>query len=204
MFAESPCRRWCAVAALLAASLLAAPSPAAAKDLDGRLAVGVEQTLAGASGIAFRYFLSESVGLTSTVGLDVTVVDREDSSSAFATALTSSLGVAFHFARSLHAHLGVGLRANVAWRTAESARLLDPAASGGTVQFALEVPLFLEFFLSDHFSVGVATGLLLNFVPERGAILTPAGPGGTTTPGSIGFGLGAGSVSGTLTVLYYF
>lgn len=200
-----PRRRRVAAAALGALALALAtlaPRPAAAEELNGRLAVGLEQTLGGATGLAFRYFFTEAVGLTSTLGVDLTLLN--DGSGDVATGLNGSLGLAFHFARSLHAHLGIGLRANLGWKSQAAAALAHADATGGVLQISLEIPLFLEFFLSEHFSVGAATGLLLSFVPDDGAVLAPAGAGGTTTPGTTGIGIGAGSVTATLSALYYF
>ncbi|MCA9518076.1 MAG: hypothetical protein KC635_24225 [Myxococcales bacterium] len=191
------------VAAVAAAAVLvASPGPAAAEELNGRLAVGLEQTLGGSSGLALRYFFTEAVGLTTTLGVDLTLLG--DGSGDIATGLNGSLGLAVHFARSLHAHLGIGLRANLGWKSETAAKLADENATSGILQFSLEVPLFLEFFLSEHFSVGAATGLLLSFVPDDGSVLAPAGAGGTTKAGATGIGIGAGAVTATLSVLYYF
>ena len=192
----------CLALALLVATAFA---PAAhAKDLNGRLAVGLEETLGGATGLAVRYFFSEGIGISSTLGVDVTLVEGSDGKSKVATGFLGSFGLAFHFARSLHAHLGVGVRATIGYRSLASARLVDPTATTTDLQVALEFPLLLEFFLSDHFSIGVSTGFILNFVPKSGSTLPTSGAGGTRAPGAIGIGIGAGSVGGTLAVLYYF
>lgn len=193
-------RTLCALLVAASAAAALASPPCGAKDLQGRLAVGVEQTLAGTSGVAVRYFLTEGLGLTSTVGLDLAFVDDVD---AVATGFTGSVGLLAHFARSLHAHLAFGARATVGWRNLASRQLADPDATASDLQLALEFPLALEFFLSDHFSVSAATGVLITFVPDSGATLPTSGHGGTRSPGAVGVGVGAGSVS-TLAVLYYF
>ncbi|TNF30048.1 MAG: hypothetical protein EP329_14420 [Deltaproteobacteria bacterium] len=190
------------LAALLALST-SAPD-AAAKDLSGRLGIGLEETLGGATGFALRYFFSEGVGVTSTLGVDITLVDGEDGQSQVATGFVGSFGVAVHFARSLHAHLGFGVRATFGYRSLEAAQLIDPAVTATDLQVALELPLILEFFLSDHFSVGASTGFILNFVPDSGSTLATSGAGGTRTPGAIGIGIGAGSIGASLAILYYF
>ena len=43
-----------------------------AKDLGGRLGIGIEQTLGGVSGIAIHYWPGQAFGLSLTVGVDVT------------------------------------------------------------------------------------------------------------------------------------
>jgi len=73
-----------------------------------------------------------------------------------------------------------------------------------SAQIALEIPLLLEFFLSDHFSVGVSTGILVNFAPSGGQSLDGEGAGTDVPDGAVGIGIGAGSVSATLAVIYYF
>jgi len=203
---EVPLRRRLPLVLTLAVLLGATaqlPTKAHAKDLGGHLGVGLEQSLAGATGLAMRYFVSDSVGITTTLALDLTFADDDEGASRLATGFAGSFGVLAHVARSLHAHLGLGLRATVGWRSLASAQLVNPDATESALHLAIEVPLVLEFFLSDHFSVGASTGLLINFVPDAGATLPTRGAGGTTTPGAIAVGFGAGSMS-TLAVLYYF
>lgn len=191
------------VAVAVLACVLAAGPPATARDLSGRVGLGLEQSLAGATGFAFRYYLNEAVGVAATLGVDLTLIEGEGGDNSLATGLTGSLGVSVHLARSLHAHFGFGLRLTVGWRSLEAARLIDPDAVASDVHFAIELPLLLEFFLSDHFSVGVASGILFNFVPASGSVLATRGNGGTRTPSSVGIGLGAGAMT-TFAVLYYF
>lgn len=197
---------WIRFAVALAPLLVvhAPVSSASAKDLNGRLGVGLEETLGGATGLAVRYFFSEGVGITSTLGVDITLVDGEDGESDVATGFVGSVGIAVHFARSLHAHLGFGVRATFGYRSLAAAQLIDPTVTSTDLHVALELPLILEFFLSDHFSVGASTGFILNFVPDSGGTLATSGAGGTKAPGAIGIGIGAGSIGATLSVLYYF
>ena len=201
---QRPRRLFPLAAAVALAAFAALGASAHAKDLNGRLGVGLEETIGGATGFAVRYFVSEGVGLTSTLGVDITLVDGEDGQSKVATGFVGSFGIAVHFARSLHAHLGFGVRATFGYRSLEAAQLIDPSATSTDLQVALELPLLLEFFLSDHFSVGASTGFILNFVPKSGSSLPTSGAGGTRTPGAIGIGVGAGSIGATLAVLYYF
>ncbi|MFT7581593.1 MAG: hypothetical protein ACI9MR_003271 [Myxococcota bacterium] len=168
-----------------------APSEGHAKDLAGRLGIGIEQGLSGVSGLAIRYFPSEAIAVSATAGLDLTF-DSTEGTDDLAVGWQGSMGVAFHVARSLHAHLGLAPRLTLA---------RNP---GRSVQVNIELPLFLEFFLSDHFSVGAATGILINIVPDDGPSLSSPGTGGTQTNGAVGIGFGAGSVTSTLAVLYYF
>ncbi|MGM0574166.1 MAG: hypothetical protein ACQEXJ_00335 [Myxococcota bacterium] len=190
-------------APLLATLLLASPA-AEAKDMNGKLGLGLEQSLGGVSGLTVRYWPGAAFGLMSTLGVDVTSVKEEDDSTSLATTVVSSVGFRYNFARSLHANLGTGARLAIGYRSERAARLIDPEHEGRVIQFIVEIPLALDFFLSDSFSVGVATGLLFVFVPDEGAALTPVGHGSTTAADTFSLGIGAGSITGTLSAVYYF
>jgi len=185
------------------AALTATAAPARAKNMDGRFGLGLEQSLGGATGIAVRYFASEVLCIGATLGVDVAIVDQ-GSSTDVSAGVEASAGVAFHLARGQHAHFSVGLRTTIGYRSLDALRLIDPEATAGDVQIAIELPLALEVWLADNLSVGAATGILVNFVPSGGAQLDGDGAGTNVPPGSIGIGIGAGSVTATLSVLYYF
>ncbi len=173
--------------------------PASAREMQGRFGIGLEQSLGGASGLGIRYFASPGFTVAATLGLDLAVVDGDVSAG-----VAASLGGAFQLARSEHAHLSIGARLALGYRGLESFRVIDPTATESNAHFALEFPLGLEVWLSDHLSIGAATGILVNLIPDGGAQLRGDGPGTTAPPGSVGIGIGAGSLSGTLSMLYYF
>jgi len=185
--------------AMLAWTLLGAPGVAHAREMDGRFGIGIEQSLGGASGLAIRYFMSESIAIQATLGVDIVIVDGSVSAG-----VVGSAGFAFQLARGQHAHLWTGLRGTLGYRSLDAFQIIDPTATNSDLHFALEIPLGLEVWLADNFSVGAATGILVNIVPGGGAQLHGVGPGTTAPPGAIGIGIGAGSVSATLSVLYYF
>lgn len=188
---------------LLALALLSA-APAHAKNMDGRFGVGLEHTLGGVTGLSVRYFATESVAILATLGIDITAIDRGDETDVEAGALGSA-GVAFHFARGLHAHFSGGLRMTLAYRSLDAFQaIVDPTATESDLQFAIELPLAIEIWLADNVSFGAATGVLINFVPSSGAQLDGTGAGTTAPPGSIGIGIGAGSILATLSLIYYF
>ena len=56
---------------------LVAPA-ASAKDMRGRLGVGVEQTLGGVSGATVRYWMGPKLGVVATLGLEVVTVDATE------------------------------------------------------------------------------------------------------------------------------
>ena len=187
------------VRGLGALALVSGFGAAHAREMDGRFGVGLEQSLGGASGIAMRYFTSETLSLQATFGVDIVVVDGNVSAG-----VVGSAGVALHIARGQHAHLWTGVRGTLGYRSLDAFKIIDPTATDSDLHFALEIPLGLEVWLADNFSVGAATGILINIVPGGGAQLHGEGPGSSAPPGAIGIGIGAGSVSATLSVLYYF
>jgi hypothetical protein len=192
--------------AAAALSTLALGAEADARPMEGRFAAGLERSLAGASGLALRYFTSDSLAIGVTLGVDVALVDDADAPGAtdVAAAVATSFGALWHVGRSEHAHFALGARLALGYRTLASQRLVDPAATASDLDMALELPLALELWLSDHFSVSCTTGLLIHLVPESGAQLRGEGPGGSAPPGAIGVGLGAGDITATLGALYYF
>lgn len=188
----------------LALTLFAAAPTARAKNMDGRFGLGLEQSLGGVTGLAVRYFVSEALCLQGTLGIDVTVIDKGDSTDVEAGALGSA-GVAFHFARGLHAHFSAGLRVALAYRSLDAFQaIVDPTATASDLQIAVELPLAMEIWLADNVSFGASTGILVNFVPSSGAQLHGSGAGATAPAGGIGIGIGAGAVTATLALVYYF
>jgi len=186
------------------ASVIAVTAPAHAKNMDGRFGVGLEQTLGGVTGLAVRYFATEALCINGTIGIDITAIDKGNRTDVEAGAL-GSLGLAFHFARGLHAHFSGGLRLTLAYRSLDAFQaIVDPTATDSNLQFAIEIPLGIEIWLADNVSFGAATGVLINFVPSSGAQLDGTGAGTDAPAGSVGIGIGAGSILATLSLIYYF
>ena len=186
---------WCALA-----------SPAAAKDLKGRAGVGLEQTLGGASGITLRYWPAQAFGFSLTAGAKIVSYDGVDEAGAaevkYASIVTGAIGVMYNLARSLHANLGVGARIALGFQTGETNDIVPEAGEG--MQFNFEIPIQLEFFLSDSFSVSVATGIVFALIPEEGPTLDVEGHDKIQRNDAVIIDLGAGSIAGSLGVVYYF
>jgi len=191
-----------AVLTAVVLSCLTAP-PATGRPMDGRFGVGLERTLGGATGLALRFFVSDSFAIVATAGVDITLTSQDGQSSTSA-GVAASAGGMFHVARSDHAHLAVGARLTLGYRSLDAFRLIDPDATSTTIDVAIEIPIALEIWISNHFSLTVATGILIDFVPSSGAQIRGDGAGSNAPPGSIGIGLGAGSITATLGALYYF
>jgi len=59
--------------------------------------------------------------------------------------------------------------------------------------------MFFEYFLSNHFSIFTQVGLLIDFVPEKGSVLTP-----NASPGTTEVHFGATSLQGLLGATFWF
>lgn len=179
-------------AVLLIAALTAVagtPGSAHAKDLSGHFGIGLEQSLSGVTGLTARYWPLDNIGFTVTFGADIVIRDEGDLDR---TVIRSSFGPIFNFATSLHANIGVGIRGAVAIDSTFSKTTATTVAGG------VEVPLHLEFFLSDSLSLSVEGGFLFWVNPDA----TTSDLEDTTDTGLISFGFG--TVIANVGVVYYF
>jgi len=199
---------------ILMCSLLV-PLSASAKDMNGKLGVGMTQTLGGVTGTSFRYWVTRSVGIETTLG--VSLVERDGVRSS--TTVNGALGVFYAFVQKRTANLSIGLRADLGFRTAPSAQgqsvKVDDAvnsedesltfeATESTLQINAEVPLMVEYFFSDSFSVNASFGFVVVIIPDEGKVLDISGLGNADNVGEIGIGVGAGGLFGTAGFTYYF
>lgn len=150
---------WFAVA-VVSALLLWAPS-GAAKDLNGRLGVGVEHSLSGVSGATLRYWPAAAIGLGFAIGADVVGIAQGKDP---ATQVDGAITLLYNppFARSLHANLGLGLRVAASFSSVPVTTLADDGTEITSVDsrtgLRIEIPIVLEFFLSDNLSISAGTG----------------------------------------------
>ncbi len=166
-----------ALAVLLMLSF-AAPV-ASAKDLPGKFGLGYVTTLGGVGGLDIQYYVSRFIGLEAVLGLDYI-----SASNVSPLAFKFSLGGRFNFARAKDANLGVAIRANVGIANKDYMAAYRGGADSA-VHFNLEIPLIAEYFLSSHFSVFTQVGLLIDFVPKNGPVLT----GGAADTTEVHFGI---------------
>lgn len=176
--------------AMLLMLTFAAPG-AFAKDLPGKFGMGYVSTLGGVGGLDIQYYVTRFIGLEAVLGLDYI-----SASNVSPLCFKMALGGRFNFARAKDANLGVAIRANIGVANKDQMSL-----SGGTdssVHFNIEIPLIAEYFLSNHFSIFTQVGLLIDFVPKNGAVLTK-GAADTT---EVHFGLPA--LQGLLGATFWF
>ena len=178
--------------AMLMMLTLAAPG-ASAKDLPGKFGVGYVRTLGGVGGLDLQYYVTRFIGLEAVLGLDYV-----SASNLSPVAFKMALGGRFNFARAKDANLGIALRANIGVTNAAYFKQSNPLATEGSVHFNLEIPIIAEYFLSSHFSVFTQFGLLIDFIPKNGAVLTSGSPETT----EVHFGLPA--LQGLLGATFWF
>ena len=193
---------WLALGASTALSATSVPGTHA-RPMEGRFGVGLERTLGGATGLALRFFPSDAFAVVATAGVDIVLADK-DGDTEVSAGVAASVGGMFHFGRSEHAHIAVGARLTLGYRSLDAFQLIDPTATSTVMDIALELPIALEVWISNHFSLTVATGILIDFVPTSGAQLRGDGAGSQAPAGGIGIGFGAGSITATLGAIYYF
>jgi len=188
---------------LLPLALCLAPPSAGSRPMEGRFGIGLERSLGGANGLAARFFVSDAFAIVATAGIDIALIPT-DGGTEVSAGVAASLGGMLHIARSDHAHLAIGARVTLGYRSLDAFQIIDPTATDTGIGVALEIPIALEIWISDHFSFTVSTGILLDFVPESGRQLHGDGAGSNAPAGAVGIGLGAGSITGTLAAIYYF
>ena len=189
-------------------------SPAQAKDMNGKFGVGFIQTLGGVSGLSMRYWVSRRVGIELDLGVSYT-----QRSVGGTTEILVAAGVFYALVQHRFANLLVGIRADVGL-LANPMRTHNSVVAGTAVnseqgsttaevdsapaQFNFELPLIVEYFFSDSFSVNLAVGIVLVIVPDGGQILDTDGLGKVYEGDEIGLGIGAGGLLGSAGFTFYF
>jgi len=186
------------------------PDKAQAKDMRGKLGIGANTTLTGAHGLTVRYWPTRRFGLEIMAG--TTIARGSDSGNRINVAFSAKFS---YVLREIgRANLLVGVRGVVAYvnddnfGAGENTGGADIANS--YVHPAVEAPLTIEYYFSDAFSVQLAAGLALSFVPKEGALL-----GGGRLFGDIHtahstrnfetvIGLGSGGLFGSAGFTFYF
>jgi len=183
---------------------LATAPPAQAKDMNGRLGVGMETSLGGISGIAFRFWPTQDLGINVTAGFRL-YFEEVSTGGDFGTSIATSLGVVYNFSQALHANLGIGFRVGVGYNSQTINKVLNPGSTGDVFQLLVEGPLLvMEFFLSDRFSISASTGVLFNWVSQDGVAVETPGQEELEQPDSLVIDFGGGGFSATLGLVYYF
>jgi hypothetical protein len=156
--------------AILSLLMFATPD-LSAKDLAGKFGLGYESTLGGVSGLDLLYYINRHLALEGVLSMDYVSADP-DSPMIFGM----TLGGRYNFARAKDANLGLGVRVNIGYGNSDRSKILyGKTEDESIVHFNIEVPIILEYFLSNHFSISTKVGLLIDVIPEKGPVLTPGG-----------------------------
>ncbi len=159
----------------------------------GSLGLGGQQTLGGFTGVAARLHVSGSFGLGAVVGLHSVVTDGGGGQTDTDTDWLLALRGDYVLAGSRRAALALGAAAGLVIATRVREPPMMPAQSTTAALFYVEVPLSVEYYVAEHFSIGAAVGAILYFIPDDAARPIFSSVGYTATAAVSGFGIVVGA-----------
>jgi len=160
------------IAVVATALTLLLAGPATAKDKSGSFGIGYDTTLGGAGGLAMTYWATHALGIDATIGF--VFINRNDSNKDAPLGVAFSIGARYNIAPATDVNLSFGVRVSMAFvnKAGNLDENDDPIDS--IFQANIELPLTVEYFFSDHFSINLSTGLTMIISPEtKGNPLTP-------------------------------
>ena len=195
-------------------ALVQTAGSAHAKDMNGKFGIGFTQTIGGVSGMSFRYWVTRDVGLELDFGLSFLDSDGIRTSTEF----LGAVGVFYAIVQHRTANLSIGIRGDIGFTskppTAAPVSVSSavntevaseiPETATSLLQFNLEIPLMVEFFLSDSVALNLAVGVVLIFVPDGGPILDSTGLGIIQPETDFAVGIGTGGLLGSAGFTFYF
>jgi hypothetical protein len=204
---EEPMKRLPAIALCL---MLLLPASALGKNMDGKFGFGLQRTMLGAQGLCVQYWNGPKFAVGLLLGMGFTL----DPDNTNATTLHGGVGAKYILVATKYANLTVGGRAVLGWSTAYATQAAESQADAAAgedsaareiIQWGLELPLEVEYFFSDAFSLNVATGLTFTMIPDEGPLFPPADvPGARYEKGYKNIGVGVGSLFGQAGFSFYF
>ena len=227
---QSLCRALMAICFLL---ILAGSSQVAqARNMNGKLGFGYQRTMLGVQGLSVGYWMTQKLAIQMTAGLGFERFNINEDGSAsevWTTALLGAAGLKYVMYGTKFANLSVGALFDFGWTskllyskqsstTADDGTVSTQTSQGvdnNRMQWGVEIPLEIEFFFSDAFSINLATGLFFTISPKassedasavafRNTILEQSGLGAATEPDQIGIAIGAGGLFGHAGFKFYF
>lgn len=206
--------------------------PASPKNMHGKFGFGLQRTLLGVEGINLNYWASPKLAVSFVLGTGFVLNADNDNTST----VHGSGGFKYVVYGTKFANLTVGVKADVAWASKMEALVEDSNTSAGdaapaddepaggagdetedsyvnasnVTQWGVELPLEVEFFMSDSFSFNLAVGATFTMVPERPGdfpenlvLLKSSGLGGVERENHKGIDVG-GALFGHMGFLFYF
>ncbi len=197
------------LAAVVLASTTVTPS-AHAKDMKGKFGVGFTQTLGGVSGLTARYFAARRLAFELDVGASLLT-------KASSSELLLAFGILYVPVQHRHANLMIGVRGDLGIRTNQTPQPVSisdaintetqsttPEIGDSSVQVNIEVPIIVEFFFSDSFSINLSAGVIVIIAPSDGPILESTGAFAEVDGGEVAIGIGTGGLLGSAGFTFYF
>ena len=198
------------------AALLLLPGRTEAKNVQGKLGFGYQLTLAGAQGFSLTYWAAERFAMQVLAGAEF----RLDKKNEVNSTIHFGLGGRYVLMSTRYANLSIGLRAVMAYApnlwTYSSVLRCSPdgedsvcveetsrTTETNVLQFGVELPIEVEYFFSDSFSIMLGAGAMAVFVPKAGAVLNPIGLGAVHQAEHKGIGIGTGAVFGAAAFNFY-
>lgn len=174
----------------LTAVLLTLSGQGRANTLVDRWGVGFHQSLGGSSGVAAKYWFGPW-GMLGTLGTGTFTPSKGGTSAD----LQLTMGLVRELLKVDHTHLEVGCLLDLG--------IHKPQIGNVATQVSIEVPLIVEHFFSEAFSVYGQVGLILTVVTDQGAALSPAEGRGAGGQKGFGWGLGNGTSAGAGFSFYF-
>ncbi len=173
-------------------------SHARGKDMNGKFGIGYSNSLSGAQGLGITYWTSKNLAINLLGGLEFVVDQEMDSSNV----ILGGLGTKFVLLSTRHANLTLGAKAIVAYSSDQYNYNASEADSH--YQFAFEIPIEAEYFVSDSMSFLFSVGIS-GVVMGEDAILfeQTSGLGNTDKLGFTSIGIGTGGLWGFSGFVFY-
>ncbi len=223
--------------ALLAAALFVS-SPLSAKNMHGKFGVGYQRSLLGVNGFSIGYWMTPKVAFLTTLGAgfarqplnrlveeaDGQTVERTEET--WNTHVLAGAGLKYVLYGTKFANFSVGALFALGYAnklvydvstaytdvTGDEQWTTIQKTESNRLQWGVEMPLEVEFFFADAFSINLATGMFLTLVPEapadyqggEAAILKPTGLGAVSGADEVGVAIGAGGLFGHAGFTFYF
>jgi hypothetical protein len=186
----------------LAFLMLTGAPEALAKNMQGKMGLGFQQTMPGAHGFSIAYWTNSHMAVQLLLGGEFLMNDNSNTNQVH-----YGLGTKYVLVATRFANLSIGARLSGAFASEQT--FTDNSVGGKTTtdsnvfQLALEVPFEIEYFFSDAFAINLAFGVMATKVSSKGPLLKPQGLGATETPGSTGIGIGSGGLLGAAGFTFY-
>lgn len=203
--------------------LITGAAPVLAKNMHGKAAFGIQRTLLEAQGIAFSYWATPKLCVDLILGAGFVNGDveayKEDPDTkelvpydkkVSSTSLLGALGFKYVVYGTKFANLSVGFKADFGWASSLGNLQQDGTweSRDDVTQFGFELPIEIEYFLSDSVSINLATGATFTWIPENLAeelvMLRSSGLGEAVTARHRSVSVGGCSIFSHIGVRFYF